>query len=58
VGAVTYNAVQSYVGPILLAIYLIAALRTGPLPLTLIWLSHMGFDRMLSFGLKYENGFT
>jgi hypothetical protein len=24
----------------------------------LIWLSHIGFDRSLGYGLKYEEGFT
>jgi hypothetical protein len=57
VGAVTYNAIHTYIGPILLAMYLIAALRPELLSFAVIWLAHIGFDRMLGFGLKYQNGF-
>jgi hypothetical protein len=27
------------------------------LALALIWLAHIGFDRMLGYGLKYQSGF-
>ncbi len=33
--------------------------RHAPLILSIamIWLAHIGFDRALGYGLKYENGF-
>jgi hypothetical protein len=59
VGAWAYNAAHSYVLPLLLAV---AVLLQGAEPLgtsaVLIWLAHIGFDRMLGYGLKYETAFT
>ena len=57
IGAITYNAAHSYIGPALLAA---AGLGTGnpmTFPIVLIWVAHIGFDRMLGFGLKYSTGF-
>ncbi len=55
VGAVIYNAVHTYVGPLLLAG---AMLVTGAsLMLPLIWVAHIGLDRMLGYGLKYPTAF-
>ena len=34
-----------------------AAARAGPLPYALIWLNHIGVDRLLGYGLKYPAGF-
>jgi hypothetical protein len=36
---------------------MIATFRPELLAFALIWLAHIGFDRMLGFGLKYHNGF-
>lgn len=57
VGAITYNAVHTYVGPLLLAGYSFAAVHQMPLWVSLIWIAHIGFDRMLGFGLKYPTQF-
>lgn len=57
VGAMTYNAIHTYVCPLFLGGY---ALLTGehlPLMLALVWATHIGFDRMLGFGLKYASRF-
>ncbi|HEV8042303.1 MAG TPA: DUF4260 domain-containing protein [Bryobacteraceae bacterium] len=57
VGAITYNAIHTYVGPLVLGAY---ALFTGKhllLLLALIWIAHIAFDRMLGFGLKYTTRF-
>jgi hypothetical protein len=56
-GAAAYNAAHSTIGPLILAG---AALFLGSGPLgmaALIGLAHVGFDRMLGYGLKYETGF-
>jgi len=56
-GAVVYNAVHAYVLPALL--YLTGfVLGSGPfMALGLIWIAHIGADRLLGFGLKYETAF-
>jgi len=56
-GAVAYNVAHSYLLPLLL---LIASLFAGHRVLTLyalIWMAHIGFDRMVGYGLKYPWGF-
>jgi hypothetical protein len=57
VGAALYNFVHTYVNPIVLL--MVASLLTAPqvTPYGLIWLAHLGFDRMLGFGLKYPTQF-
>jgi hypothetical protein len=61
IGAVAYNALHSTIGPIILGAtawwlgfdilgQVLAATAT-------IWIGHVGFDRMLGYGLKYTSGF-
>jgi len=57
-GAVSYNLFHTYVLPGLLAAF---GLLTGsPLlvSLALVWFAHIGFDRMVGYGLKYPTGFS
>lgn len=56
-GAISYNMAHSYIGPI--ACLVASQLLAIPLLLTvgLIWCAHVGFDRMLGYGLKYSTGF-
>jgi hypothetical protein len=56
IGAAAYNAVHSYVAPILLAAVLAAAGAGTAVPL--IWAAHIGFDRSLGYGLKYPSAFA
>ena len=56
-GAVIYNAIHTYVGPLLLAGYSVGTAQHTPLLLSLIWIAHIALDRMLGFGLKYPTGF-
>ena len=56
-GAATYNAVHTYVGPLLLVAYSVGAAHHTALLLALIWIAHIAFDRMLGFGLKYPTRF-
>lgn len=55
-GALTYNLGHTYAVPALLAL---AGLALGPLAygLAAIWVAHIGFDRLLGYGLKLETGF-
>lgn len=56
-GAVTYNILHNYAGP--LALLLVGSFwPTSPmLAIALIWAAHIGFDRALGYGLKYADGF-
>ena len=58
VGAITYNAVPTYVGPLVLAGYSLGSNRPAMVLLSLIWIAHIGFDRMIGFGLKYPTRFN
>jgi hypothetical protein len=56
-GALAYNAAHSYLG----AVGLLAAGVLGASPMllaaALVWCAHIGFDRLLGYGLKYGAGF-
>jgi Domain of unknown function (DUF4260) len=57
VGAACYDAVHTYVGPVVLgAIGVIAGTDTAS-QIALIWITHIGVDRALGYGLKYPSGF-
>ena len=58
VGAVCYNAVHTYVGPLLLALIGLFANVPICVATALIWVAHIGFDRLLGYGLKYPTAFT
>jgi hypothetical protein len=45
IGAAAYNAAHTYVG------------LPSILPICLIWVAHLGFDRLLGYGLKYPDAF-
>lgn len=56
VGALVYNAAHTYVTPALVAgVLLLLDIRIWPL--TVIWVGHIGLDRMLGFGLKFSTAF-
>ena len=57
-GAVMYNAVHTYVGPLVLAGYSFRSGHPEIFSLSLIWIAHLGLDRMLGFGLKYPTRFN
>jgi len=57
-GALTYNLGHAYVGPAALAAYGLMQHVDLAIPVALIWFAHVGFDRMLGFGLKYGDAFT
>ena len=55
VGAAAYNAVHTYVGPIALTMFSLVADRSPAV--ALIWAAHIGFDRLMGYGLKYPTAF-
>lgn len=57
IGAAAYNVAHSYLLPLLLLIVSVLAGRRVLAPYALIWMAHIGFDRMVGYGLKYPWGF-
>jgi hypothetical protein len=57
IGAALYNAAHTLAPPLIglcLAVLLGKVVLAG---LALIWLAHIGLDRMVGYGLKYGSGF-
>jgi hypothetical protein len=57
VGAATYNLVHTHAAPMLLLFGALLLPSPGCIPVALVWLSHLGLDRMLGYGLKYPTFF-
>jgi hypothetical protein len=57
VGAAVYNLFHTYPLPAALSLYGLLGANPLALSLGLIWLAHIGADRMLGFGLKYATRF-
>ncbi len=56
-GARIYNAFHTYVTPGVLALAGLLLQAHFALAIALIWINHIGIDRLLGFGLKYAEGF-
>ena len=56
-GAASYNLVHSLTVPVLLLFVALWLPGASYVPYALIWISHIGLDRMLGFGLKYPTVF-
>lgn len=56
-GAAIYNLAHTYMLPALLAAYGLYQSQPLALDFALIWIAHIGFDRLLGFGLKYQTAF-
>ncbi len=56
-GAVTYNVVHTYTLPMILYMGGLLTERSGWMAIAIIWAAHIGFDRVLGFGLKYPEEF-
>ncbi len=57
-GARAYNAVHTYTVPIILAVVALVLRAPALLPFALIWVNHIGVDRLMGYGLKYAEGFS
>jgi hypothetical protein len=59
IGALTYNATHSLIGPLAMVMLVVVVPISWPLftAIALIWIAHIGFDRMLGYGLKYVSAF-
>src|SRR4029077_248019 len=56
-GAIVYNAAHSYMAPVALMTAGFAAGEPLVFSIAMIWLAHIGIDRALGYGLKYQTGF-
>ena len=56
-GSALYNLVHTLTGPVILLLVSLFRTDSSLIPYALIWLAHIGFDRMLGFGLKYPTHF-
>ena len=56
-GAIVYNTAHTLVGPLALALAGLLLPAPGLTAAALIWIAHIGFDRLLGYGLKYGAGF-
>ena len=56
-GALLYNAAHSYMLPVALMTLGFALPEPLTLSVAMIWLAHIGFDRALGYGLKYQASF-
>ena len=56
-GAVAYNVVHAYLAPIALGVVGLLADLPLAVAVALIWTAHIGFDRVLGYGLKYPSAF-
>jgi hypothetical protein len=57
IGALSYNALHTTLLPIALAVAGPALSLPMARSVALIWLAHIGIDRALGYGLKYQTGF-
>ena len=57
VGALSYDLVHGYVGPLALGVVGVLAGADLAIQLALIWAAHIGADRLLGYGLKYPSAF-
>lgn len=57
VGAYLYNAAHTFVTPLLLLLAGMTLSLDFLIMISLIWLVHIGMDRMMGYGLKYESNF-
>lgn len=56
-GALTYNAVHTYLAPALLVGLAVPLGWAWGVPVALVWVAHIGFDRALGYGLKSPESF-
>lgn len=57
IGSAAYNIAHSYLLPLVLLLLAILTAHPVWIPYALIWMAHIGFDRLLGYGLKYPSAF-
>ncbi|HJU48715.1 MAG TPA: DUF4260 domain-containing protein [Gaiellaceae bacterium] len=56
-GAVSYDVAHTYALPVALGVYGLLAGQDRVMAVALVWLAHIGVDRLLGYGLKYPAAF-
>lgn len=56
-GSLVYNAAHTYAAPVALGFVLLWLDIANPAVYSVTWVAHIGFDRMLGYGLKYPTSF-
>jgi len=56
-GAYSYNTMHNYVLPLTLLLFSLYNKNVLSIQISLIWISHIGVDRALGYGLKYSDKF-
>jgi hypothetical protein len=57
IGAAIYNSCHNYILPTALGSYGYFAANHIAISVALIWIAHIGFDRLVGYGLKYGSAF-
>ena len=57
VGAIAYDAVHTEIFAVALGTVGVVADSSAAMKVALIWLAHIGADRLLGYGLKYPTAF-
>ena len=57
IGATIYNLGHSYLAPGPLVAFGLLASQPLAVSIGLIWIAHIGFDRVVGYGLKYDTAF-
>jgi hypothetical protein len=56
-GPIAYDAMHTEIFPVALGALGVLAGSSGATKVALIWLAHIGTDRLLGYGLKYPTAF-
>ena len=56
-GAVAYDIAHTYAFPVILGALGVVAETDAAVQVALIWMTHIGVDRAIGYGLKYPTGF-
>jgi hypothetical protein len=57
VGAFAYNLAHTYSAPAVLASLAFVGAPASVWRLAIVWVAHIGFDRLMGYGLKHPTGF-
>ena len=56
-GSLAYDIAHTYAVPVALGVVGLLAGADVPVQVALIWITHIGVDRAIGYGLKYPSGF-
>ena len=57
IGATIYNIGHTYFAPFLLWVLVYFVHQPSVVAICVVWIAHIGFDRLLGYGLKYATAF-